>query len=236
MDLRPILSWLQGRKYVVLLVTLFLLTVLDPLLADFHLGRLFFDVSFCVVLAATIFAVGQHKRPLWTALILGVPALVLTWSVYGVRPDTTAGIVVVSIRHITNILFLGLMAGLILYDVFRGKNITGDKICGAICVYFLVGVAWGTLYSLVDQLTVESFVVNSEIAATFGDDAYTADHMSVYIYYSFVTLSTLGYGDMTPVAAPLRTFAWLEAVMGQLYIAVLVARLVGLHIVQSGDA
>ena len=57
----------------------------------------------------------------------------------------------------------------------------------------------------------------------------------LYLYYSFVTLSTLGYGDITPVSAPTRVLSWFEAVTGELYLAVLIARLVGLHIVHSRE-
>lgn len=228
-------SILQGRGYYILLATLLLLTVLDPLLAELQLHKVVFDISFCVVLAATVYAVGDRRAPFWTALVLGIPAAAFTWLAYGFHPTSTAGGVVIVARYFLYVLFLGLMAGLILRDVFRGKRVTGNNICGAICVYFFVGVAWGMLYALADQLEPGSLAVATELRTTFAGDARTTEHISIsiYIYYSFVTLSTLGYGDVSPVTPAVCTFAWLEAVMGQLYIAVLVARLVGMHIAQS---
>ena len=208
---------------------------MDPLLADVYLHQVFFDISFCVVLAATVYAVSQRKAPLRTAVILGLPAAVLTWLVYGFHPTSTAGIVVTVIRSLVYILFLASMAALILHYVFRGKRITGDKICGAICVYLFLGVAWAcsTCWPTGCCPALSSIARGWP---SFVGQSRTIEHTSIYIYYSFVTLTTLGYGDMTPVSAVVRTAAWLEAVTGQLYIAVLVARLVGLHIAQSGEA
>jgi len=234
MDPREAISRLQGRKFLLLLLALLLLMVLDPLLACLHLGRKLFDLLFCVVLLATVFAVSQHKRPFLAALLLALPALSVTWIVYGFSPSSSAGAAIIVVRHLLSMLFLAFTAGVILYDVLQGENIDGDKICGAICVYLLIGLAWGILYSLCDRLYDDAFSMSPALVAEAVEDESSGEPpVSVYVYYSFVTLTTLGYGDVSPLPAPVRTFAWLEAVVGQLYIAVLVARLVGLHIAQS---
>ena len=103
-----------------------------------------------------------------------------------------------------------------------------DKIFAAICVYMLVGYAWTFAYALVDELRPGSFVTSSIDMPT--------DYVTRVLqmrYFSFMTLTTVGYGDIVPHSDAARTLAALEAVTGQIFLTVLIARLVGLHIVHA---
>lgn len=103
----------------------------------------------------------------------------------------------------------------VLAYVLRGVEITRDKLYGAISVYLLVGLAWAAAYALLQAVAPGSFT--------------SASDKPDLIFFSFVTLTTLGYGDITPVTGPARSLALLEAVTGVLYLAVLVARLVSAY-------
>jgi hypothetical protein len=81
---------------------------------------------------------------------------------------------------------------------------------------------WGLCFYLLEQAQPGSFLI--------GEQQTDPSH---FIYYSFVTMSTLGYGDITPISSPARSLSVLTAVVGQFYIAVLIARLVGMHIAQA---
>jgi len=94
---------------------------------------------------------------------------------------------------------------------------------GAVFGYFFIGLMWGFVFSVLESLQPGSFRVGGGQAA----------ELNKFMYYSFVTQTTLGYGDITPVTPPARSLSLLEAVIGQFYQAVLIARLVGLHIAQS---
>jgi hypothetical protein len=94
----------------------------------------------------------------------------------------------------------------------------------------VVGLAWGTLYSVIEVANLGSFQASSDLADALRS---TKTRQSVLVYYSFVTLTTVGYGDITPVSPAARTLAWLEAMMGQFYIAVLVAFLIGIRVSQG---
>lgn len=107
---------------------------------------------------------------------------------------------------------------------------TSDKIFAAICVYLLLGFVWTYAYALLDDVRPGSLADSTEIGR--ADDV---GHVLQLRYFSFATLTTLGYGDILPRSSTARTMAVLEAVMGQIYLAVLVARLVGLHIVHSNS-
>ncbi len=111
---------------------------------------------------------------------------------------------------------------------------TGDIVNGAICVYMLGALAWAFLFSLLEVLQPGSFNLPELSAERLGPATADVRRLSIFMYYSLVTLTTLGYGDITPVTPLARNLAAFETVMGQLYIAILVARLVGLHIAHSG--
>lgn len=101
-----------------------------------------------------------------------------------------------------------------------------NTICGAICVYLLIGVVFSLLY--LTCLEVNPQAISFEHIIKNGQHEH--ERLSQLIYFSMCTLTTVGYGDIVPVARFARTLAWLEAVTGQLYLAILVARLVGLQI------
>jgi len=120
-------------------------------------------------------------------------------------------------------LFYVFMVIVILQYLFKEKVITVDMIVGAICVYFLIGMMWASIFSIIEILEPGSFQSPEGMAS----------ELSHFSYYSFVTLTTLGYGDITPITATARSLSLLEAITGQLYIAILIARFVGIHIAQS---
>jgi hypothetical protein len=102
-----------------------------------------------------------------------------------------------------------------------------------VCTYFLFGVTWGTLYTLLALVSPGAFSVSPTLAAVAKWGNPIAPFTPLTQYYSFTTLATLGYGDVTPVTAGARALSVLEGITGQLYLAVLIARLVGLHSARS---
>jgi len=110
-------------------------------------------------------------------------------------------------------------------QVAFGTTISDNRIAGAVCVYLLLGVIWALLYSVLELAVPGSFS---------GFDAWTHQGWdSEWLYFSFVTMTTLGYGDVLPVSAAARGFAYMQAIFGQFYIAILVAGLVGAYIAQK---
>jgi hypothetical protein len=127
------------------------------------------------------------------------------------------------------ILFFCSIGLAILSDVLEEGNVTSKKIRGAVCVYLLLGYIWGTLFCLIELLSPGSFTYQgARMAAPLAETSLHALN-ATFFYYSFVTLTTTGYGDITPVTIATRCFSTLEAMIGQLYLAILIGRLVGLH-------
>jgi hypothetical protein len=125
--------------------------------------------------------------------------------------------------NVFSLLFIGTLMTLILVYLFSEREVTPDLIIGSICGYLILGFFWTYLYSILEMFNAGSF----QIPAGMGTEN------THFTYYSFVTLTTLGYGDITPLSQPARSFSLLEAVVGQLYVAILIARLVGTHIAQT---
>jgi lysylphosphatidylglycerol synthetase-like protein (DUF2156 family) len=122
-----------------------------------------------------------------------------------------------------------------LYGILRAilvKQASGDALFGAVCGYLLLGIIWGLLYSAVETAAPGSFRAPAPPSAD-GAGASAPPDRGTLSYYSFITLATVGYGDVTPVTPLARTLAWLEAVTGQFYLAVLVAGLVGFKVTQA---
>jgi voltage-gated potassium channel len=124
------------------------------------------------------------------------------------------------------VLFAGLVVWRAYTAVMRRQRPVGDRIIGAICVYVLIGLAWAKMYEALDGIAPGSFRFPA-------DTAWATPGLLRYSYFSFVTLATLGYGDVSPVTVVAGTLAWLEAITGQLYVAITVARLVALSIADS---
>jgi hypothetical protein len=108
------------------------------------------------------------------------------------------------------------MTGLVAVSVLRGGRVDGERICAALCVYLLAGIAFGGIFAALEAVAPASLRGAS-------DDVASA------VYFSFVTLTSVGYGDIVPATPAARALAMLEAVFAQLYLAVLIARLVSLY-------
>ena len=121
------------------------------------------------------------------------------------------------------VFLLAILTGLVLDHVFRAGPITGDRVRGAILAYLLIGLVWTFAYQLTHRLAPGSF--------RLGDSTPTPEvFMHGLGYFSYVTLTTVGYGDVTPLHPLARSLAVAEGLIGQLYPAILIGRLVSLQI------
>jgi hypothetical protein len=137
-------------------------------------------------------------------------------------------------------LFFGFLIIVILGDVFRRRDITFDAVMGASCALVLLGLAFGSTYVVLEWMVPGSFSIPplpADIEQVFGP---TANEFNL-VYFSFVSMTTIGFGDILPVAPPAKSLAVLEGLLAQLYLATIIARLVGLEIAsrmqegQSGE-
>ncbi len=205
------LSTIRNNKAEVLLASLILLLLLSPVVAELGADRGFLGlVAIPVVLSAAFCASGSTWHSV-TAIVIAVTWICLNFLVPGTA-DTVWPLIVYG-------LLLGFVAFTIFGHIFRATKVDRSLIASAITVYLLLGAIWGNAY-----LTM--FILNPGAFEAPGVDP---DYASVhFLYYSFVTLTTLGYGDIQPVSPTARILSATEAITGVLYTAILIARLVSL--------
>lgn len=212
----------QWRHFALLLSILFLF-VIAPVIAIFPDGAMIMNIVAAIVLMAATYALVGRKRLFAAALALCAISIVATWLLLITKTRWAA-----IFSHSCVVVLISYFCVTILNYVLRGSRITLDKIFAAVCVYLLIGYAWTFAYALVEELQPGAFVALSPISP----DEYVTRVLEMR-YFSFMTLTTVGYGDLVPRSATARTLASLEAITGQIYLMVLVARLVGLHIVHA---
>jgi hypothetical protein len=212
-------------RHLVLLISLLLLFLITPFVAAARYGTVVINTAGVLVLLSGIYAMSEQRR-LFVLTLIGSVAAIATNLLMVVFQSEWMAIA----WHGFTLLLLGLFSVGILEDVLRRGQISADKICGAICVYLLIGFAWAFGYGIIELINPGSFSGLAEI----DTDNHVGRIMQLR-YFSFATLTTLGFGDILPRSPSARTLATLEAVTGQIYLAVLIARLVGLHIVHAGS-
>lgn len=210
-------------SFLTLLVSMLALFLLHPLL-----DRVPLDIVMSCVLLAALWSVSRKPRTFAVGLMLSAPALAAKWILqFNQIPWlATAGLVF-------SAAFIGFTAVTILLTVVRSRTVTGDTIIGAICVYLLLAVLFAMSYTLAELLQPGSFVTDGD-GASLDASLYRAVP-SALMYFSITTLTTLGLGDVRPAGSVAQTLVSFEALSGQLYLAVLIARLVGLHASRPRD-
>ena len=214
-DPRMPLATLVRYKRSALLAILVLLLLASPVIDDEGAGGVLLSALFTLVLIAGTLAIGQVRRDVFVVGALSVPWLYLTW----LHP-VWSGSVLDEVSAVILVICTLYLAGVLLASVVRAKSVTSDVLSGAIAVYFLIGIAWAVIYALIEGLSPGSFAVADASRGTIWDQL---------LYFSFTTLTTLGYGDIAPLTPVARIWTVFEAICGTLFLAVLVSRLVGLY-------
>jgi hypothetical protein len=205
--------WADERGLSIFLASLIAIILLPGLAPGGTPGRLLADALVSVMLVSGAAAVADRPRALLVASVIAAGALLVRWASW-LFPE--AGLAVW--REISTVATLATLYFVILALVLRRGPVTPRRIEGAIAAYLLLGFTWAHAYELLVLLDPGAFAG----AVDGGSQAWT--------YYSFVTLTTMGYGDIVPVHPVARSLAVLEAVTGQLYLTNLLARLVSLEL------
>jgi voltage-gated potassium channel len=203
---------------VQLLIALALFIFFAPFVEEIKGGDLIISILLSLVLISAVLAVAGRRSTLIIALLLLIPALVGRWINY-FRPE----LVPPAIFLTAGLALIAFVVAHLLRFVLRAPSVDADVLCASISAYLMLGLLWTLAYWLVDQLAPGAFSFN-----TTNETKQTMAGFNAF-YFSFVTLSTVGYGDITPVSKVARMLAATEAITGLLYVAVLIARLVGLY-------
>jgi len=225
---------LLPRRHTALLVAIVVLLAVRPLIGDGGIAQIVFSLSILSMLLIALYTVqidevereremppSQRRR--WSRLgwVLAVPAIVERIAlIYDPTPR------LLMIGSISWLIFFAFVTWMELRSVLKQREITGETISMSISVYLLFALTWGILYSTIYQLQPNAFSITAipvgELFATFS-------------YFSLTTISTIGFGDIAPLTLQSRYAAVAEGITGQFYLAILVARLVGMQMTQSSE-
>lgn len=228
----PIWQYLRPQKYRALLIVIVAALAVQPLAYASTAGKLAHEALVALSIF-TLLAVFDRPIERWIALALAAPAVLAHWIDQLTAVDFHP--VLMATFHIGTVVFLGFAIVTILKTLFRQRVVVADHLVGVFCGYLLAGLAWSNLYIVIHDLSPQSDAFNVSDKLVWETSNFDA-RRSLFNYFSFTTLTTVGYGDVTPIHPIACTLAWLEGAFGQFYVAVLVALLVGLKLAEPREA
>jgi hypothetical protein len=209
---------------VQLLIALGLFFACAPFVEEIKGGDLIVSFLLSLVLLSAVVAVAERRSTLVVAILLAVPTFAARWANHFWPDRVPPGVFLIG-----GLLMFIFVVAQLLHFVLRAPSVTTEVLCASISAYLMLGLIWTLAYWLVDRLTP---------GGAFSFNTNTGEHSIngfTGFYFSFATLSTVGYGDITPVSRFARWLAAMEAMTGLLYVAVLIARLVSLYSIPKSD-
>ncbi len=208
-----IISSVRVHKMFNFMCSLVILLVLSAAMEDYKYGDLVLGCLSVLVIAAGVYVASANKRSVVILLILALPWFLSEWFL-----------------TIDKAVFVGFFFFLyviwILFDmILKSKDITENTLYSAVCIYLLIGLLWASLYGLIDE------IVPGVIFSDQHEKSYLTHNE--LIYFSYTTLTTLGYGDITSITPVGRIMSVIEAITGQLFIVFMVGRLLSIYSFKS---
>lgn len=216
------------RSYAGILCTLIILLLSSPFLETSPLGLAITHILFSIAIVLCVLLVQGNKKIFLLFFVLGIAPFLLRWARY----LEIASPALLSVSLLLDALFLFSICIYIIRHFFKATEVSADVLFSAVTVYLLIGLFFGIVYSLIGATNPEAF----RLPELINLHSSSPGALSTYLYYSFVTLTTLGFGEITPATQFVQTVTILEAIIGQMFLAILVGRLVGLSLVSQQKA
>ena len=211
---------LLKSKFFYLLCSIILYVIATAIYTDNKISGYISSGVFSLIILFCVYPHLKNFKIIFILMSLAIGILALHWVVIFQGQLESLFIALYAII----ICFLSIILYTVIHSVMLHKRITIDSLLGAVCGYFLLGFVWTFVYLLVGEANHHAFT----ISALSGSIHDRAQH---FFYFSFTTLTTLGYGDILPLSYFARTCSWLEATTGQIYLAVWISQLVALLII-----
>jgi len=220
--MRKLLKFSARYGFVILLIALLCNIILIPLSNQFAHAEIAIKFGTSLIVGATVILIAHQRHAIWPAIIISIPALINAW----LGDDISNPAINLSL---TLCYSMG-VAFFLFYYILTTRTVQLNTLFAAMSLYLIIALNWAYLYTLIELFQPGSFtgmLPSSEQTFSYW--------VSSFIYYSIVTLSTLGYGDITPVSSFAQIWTALEAIVGQFYMAIILARLVALYLVRAED-
>ena len=202
------------ERFLILMGLIMALLVLGPILEKFVAIRILIDIFLTAIVLSMLYIATYKKRLVQIGRLLAMVMLISLWLKYFFNYEVFA-----ATSMMIGVLFTIVVTAHTLAFIIKSETVTREVIYAAMVIYLLVAQLWALVYTFLDLIDPASFNLPQ------GQSDFL-----IFEYYSFVTLTTLGYGDITPLTKVAKAFSVLEAVVGQLYLVVVVAWFVGMYV------
>jgi Ion channel len=209
---------LTRHRFFLLFLFLLATLILFPYAEANHFGSYAFRVIGSFAIVVSVYAAKVHRSLLVLAIMLAIPALLERI----VLPKVDAHAFYV-FNIVLTLVFDVVIVAVIFRHVLAAEQPTSETIFGALCLYLLVGFSFASIYGLITAFQASAFYLDPHMNLHSVPDRFDL------IYYSFATMTSLGAAGITPVSAQARSFSILESILGVLYLAVLITRLIGAY-------
>ena len=213
---------MSGNRFWILLLFLLLYIVGSPFLEPFPSLAVLAHVSLSLVLFVALYTLTKRQTQRPIAIILLFPLLSLYWlGKYDILTISEMGV------YFLFVVYYALLIYSFVLQIINAQRVNSNILFATFCLYLIIGLFWGVLYALLYEIHPEAYsgvLLNAQ-----------SDPIHLFNYFSFVTLTTLGYGDITPQTAGAASLCQMEAIVGQFFTAVVVAWLVGMHVSNRHD-
>lgn len=187
--------------------------------------------SLSLVIFFSLYVIVERRLHFFIAVLLAVPGLVINW--LDILDDVLDAQI---IKLLFSAILFAYVARLLLRNIFHTRLVDMNILYEATCVYLLFGVIWANIFTIIELMAPGSFSGIPAVASTFTVEVREQVLFESLFFFSYITLTTLGYGNIFPASTVASSVAAAEAIVGQLYLTILVARLVGLHIAQRANS
>lgn len=211
-----------------LLKALLLLALFGPSISELRYGYGVVLGLTMLVLVASVHAIGGDDRRHRFALALAIPTGLVTSLTLFIHVRW-----LIALDHALLLVFLALLVKVVLDHVMGQRDVSEDLIRAGLVVYLLVGLWFADVYALLELVSPGSFDTGGQASVVAGVQPNARVYSAHFIYFSLVTLTTLGFGDITPVSTLARSFSAVEAVIGPVFLAVFIGQLVGIRVAQA---
>ncbi|HKY63143.1 MAG TPA: potassium channel family protein [bacterium] len=218
-------------RFVFLFLTLLVPYVLHPMMQTEFQSILSLDITFSLVLFMGVFALSDRHHLALTALAMVLLSQLLTWSSRAI-----SGHWLIVTGMILTMVYLIYTVSILFRHVVKSRAPTFHTIFASLCIYLLTAYIWAFAYSLLEDTVPGSFHFNPDLFALVPKGKHIYSHLYYFFYFSLTTQTTLGFGDILPASPWSRMMTSMEAVLGQLYLVVMVTYLIGLHITEKARA